>query len=318
MRNSQPVQLAFDLGPIETSALSIAWAKAKPHPLALEIGPLPAPSPGMLARLHRAVPSITRAAPAPPQRLARDFLVLENSGSIQRYSSDRPRRIRPGNRRLWAAHEKEMAGSFLAPETFRDTSTLYRALEAREAAITGDRKGVEAFTRSLGLWQGWVEPMSDALLLFWADPIFGEGSTLDASALKVLVDDAHCAHRNWRPLWDRKAKRQRLAMLDEPVGHGLSMYDFVRGCLPDPQDTVLRNEPEDPRVLAVLAALRPMERAVVLAWVHADVRSWRGAAVRAGALNPEAAGRAVRKRVRRLAERLKDGASLPAGIGGWQ
>lgn len=53
---------------------------------------------------------------------------------------------------------------------------VVRALNAREAALTGDRAAIRAYTsEALGRWSGWSEPISTALLGNWADPLHNEG-----------------------------------------------------------------------------------------------------------------------------------------------
>jgi hypothetical protein len=53
---------------------------------------------------------------------------------------------------------------------------VVRALNAREAALAGDRTAIRAYTsQALGRWSGWNEPISTALLGNWADPLHSEG-----------------------------------------------------------------------------------------------------------------------------------------------
>ncbi|MFI5876613.1 hypothetical protein ACIBAH_30005 [Streptomyces sp. NPDC051445] len=119
-------------------------------------------------------------------------------------------------------------------------------------------------------------------------------------------------HRQLTPLWRRRCAGERLLSLDVPVlANGLTLADFVAGG-PDPADILTGMLPEDPRVLAVLEQMFPIERAVALAWSRSGTLSWTEAAATVLALtsqahvqggNAEALGERVRRKLKRLGRR---------------
>ncbi|MER5417726.1 hypothetical protein [Streptomyces virginiae] len=174
-----------------------------------------------------------------------------------------------------------------------------RALNARDAVLTGDLARVDAFAaRELCLRTGpqWREAVSTALLGDWAAPLDRIGK-LHPSALVELRAEARAIHRQLTPLWRRKAGHGRVLMLDTPLGNGATLYDLVGG-RPDPEDLILGTE--DARLGAVLSTLAPEERKVALAWAHWQVTTWTEAAALIGATDPVTFGERVRRKLKRL------------------
>ncbi|MFC8784933.1 hypothetical protein [Streptomyces nigra] len=182
---------------------------------------------------------------------------------------------------------------------------VIQALSAREAALAGDGPTIHSFTSEvLGRWRGWNEPVSTALLGNWADPLYDQGH-LTPEALDKLMSEAKVIHRQLTPIWDHKVKQSRLLLLDTPLGDGLTLYDLVCG-----QASVgpgLEAGFEDSRLIEILKALSPAERAVTLALGARGVTTWVEAAMAAGAAEPERQGEKVRRKVKRLAGRITGG-----------
>ncbi|MFJ9692650.1 hypothetical protein [Kitasatospora sp. NPDC101183] len=181
-------------------------------------------------------------------------------------------------------------------EMGRQVPPVVRALNARQAALTGEQEVVDRFTAEvMGLWSGWREPVATALLGNWADPLNG-GGELSPAALAELRSEAGTIHRQLTPIWRRKTSRARLLLLDTPLGNNSTLYDLLAAAPApdDPADTL-----EDERLLLILRDLHPAERQVVLALAHPGVTTWKDAAAFAGATT--AFGERVRRKVRKLA-----------------
>ncbi|MEU8911752.1 hypothetical protein [Streptomyces nigrescens] len=174
------------------------------------------------------------------------------------------------------------------------------ALNAREAAVTGDATQVKHFTSEvLGWWSGWQEPVSTALIGQWAAPLHREGH-LSLEALGRLRSEAQAIHRQLRPVWRRKISGSRLLLLDTPLGDGLTLYDLVADYPAREHGPALEVEPDEPRLAALLRALTPAERVVAWSWAHPGVATWSDAALLSGAADPDTVGEKVRRRVRYL------------------
>jgi hypothetical protein len=190
------------------------------------------------------------------------------------------------------------------PEYDGPPPDLVEAVWAREAAVIGDDAAIDGFaSRVLVLRQGgrWREAVSTALLGDWALPL-DTPDGLHISAVAALRAEALTIHRQLTPLWRRRVNRSRVLLLDTPLGEGITLYDLVIGS-PCSQTPTPGAEPDDVRLLSVLAALQPVERAVALAWAHPAVATWTQAALVAGATDPLALGERVRRKLKRLGER---------------
>ncbi|MGW6223943.1 hypothetical protein ACWF8U_29115 [Streptomyces olivaceus] len=179
---------------------------------------------------------------------------------------------------------------------------VIQALSAREAALAGDGPTVHSFTSEvLKRWSGWNEPVSTALLGNWADSLYDQGH-LPPDALDKLRSEASVIHRQLTPVWRRKVNQSRLLLLDTPLGDGLTLYDLV--CGQAAADPGFETGFEDSRLIEILKALSPAERAVTLALGARGVTTWAEAATAAGAADPERQGEKVRRKVKRLARRI--------------
>ncbi|WP_328675006.1 hypothetical protein [Streptomyces sp. NBC_00343] len=120
--------------------------------------------------------------------------------------------------------------------------------------------------------------------------------------------EAERAHRQQQPLWERKVNGRRVSLLEAPIGDGLTLRDLVSE-QEGSDAVVVDRSADDPRLEAVLGALEPDERDVVLAWAHPGIRTWADAARHARAAGPEAFGERVRRKVRRIAARRAEQAA---------
>ncbi|MEU8467947.1 hypothetical protein AB0F30_08470 [Streptomyces sp. NPDC029006] len=199
----------------------------------------------------------------------------------------------------------------------REARLAARAVEARNEAALGNTELIEKFMAAdLGLWRGarWQEPVTTALLGDWASTLYTHG-TIRRGALSRLMHEVREIHRQLTPLWRRRCAGERLLSLDVPVlENGLTLADLVAGG-PDPADILTGTLPDDPRVLAVLEQMCPIERAVTLAWSRSGTSSWTEAAATVLALtsqayvqgDAEALGERVRRKLKRLGRRARHG-----------
>ncbi|AQU67308.1 hypothetical protein BBN63_14720 [Streptomyces niveus] len=197
----------------------------------------------------------------------------------------------------------------------REARLAARAVEARNEAALGNTELIEKFMAvDLGLWRGarWQEPVTTALLGDWASTLYTHG-TIRRGALSRLMREVKEIHRQLTPLWRRRCAGERLLSLDVPVlENGLTLADLVAGG-PDPADILTGMLPDDPRVLAVLEQMFPIERAVALAWSRSGTSSWTEAAAMVLALtsqvyvhgDAEALGERVRRKLKRLGRRAR-------------
>ncbi|WP_331753865.1 hypothetical protein [Streptomyces sp. NBC_00826] len=190
--------------------------------------------------------------------------------------------------------------------TFRFSTPEISALEGQHAAVHGHQDVVDHVGRTtLGLRNAgtsyWREAVSTALLSDWA-PLLGENN----SRLLVpqrLKKEAEQAHRDTQPLWERKVNGHRVTMLDTPTAGGLTRADLAADTA-EPDDGLLRDTINEPRVREILAELDPDERDVALAYArNPSIRSWTEAARSTGAKDPERFGERVRRRLKRLGDR---------------
>lgn len=181
---------------------------------------------------------------------------------------------------------------------------VVRALLAREAALQDDRRHLRGFTdRVLGLWSGWNEAVSTALLGDWASPL-SECGALGPADVERLRRDIRTAHRHLTPLWRRRTYGgRRVVLLETQCGDSLTLRDLLSegAC---PEDHLLDLIPDDPRLARILTALEPGEREVVLALGLRGIETWWEAAEYASSKDPRVFGERVRRKVRRLAAEL--------------
>ncbi len=175
---------------------------------------------------------------------------------------------------------------------------VVRALNAREAALAGDQAAIRAYTsEALGKWSGWSEPVSTALLGNWADPLYNEGR-LSPGALGLFLSEAKVINKQLKPIWDRKANRDYVRLLDTPLGHGMTLYDVLSG---KPATNLTFEGFEDSRLIAILEALSPEEMAVATWRSCRGITSWPEAAMAAGLPEPKAVAERLRRKMKRLA-----------------
>ncbi|MFF9982337.1 hypothetical protein [Streptomyces erythrochromogenes] len=186
---------------------------------------------------------------------------------------------------------------------------VVQALNAREAAISGNQDAIRAYTsEALGRWSGWSEPISTALLGNWAEPLYCKGR-LSPEALRLFLAEASVINRQLTPIWSRKANREYVQLLDTPLGNGMTLHDVVSA---QPGVDLGFEGFEDPRLIEILDALSPEERAVVLCRSRSGITTWPEAAMAAG-VSREVAEQ-VRRKVKGLAARIV-GASAQVGAG---
>lgn len=183
---------------------------------------------------------------------------------------------------------------------------VYWALQARDwAKGTGcGCSGAENFARrELVLPSGpqWDQAVSAALLGDWIEPLFA-GERLDKTVYSRIKTEAHTVHRQLVPLWRRRVRSTRIALLETPIGQNLTLLDLVVGDL-RMDDLVFESAFDDERINAVLAQLSLTERRVAMAWAHPSIATWTQAARYAGTADPEAFGDRVRRKLKRLGTR---------------
>ncbi|MCQ4208342.1 hypothetical protein [Streptomyces longispororuber] len=180
------------------------------------------------------------------------------------------------------------------------------ALQAREAALQGQTEpvaGLASLVLGLHRSERWNEALSTALLGSWAQPLLSDTGN-SRSAMERLEAEARTIHTQLVPLWRRETSGARVLLLDAPAGNGSTLYDLVvSGAVRE--DTAPFDAADDARLGVLLRALRPEERAVVLARACPGVASWEEAALVAGAADPGAMGRRVRRKVNRIKARHK-------------
>ncbi|MFF0416284.1 hypothetical protein ACFYUY_38380 [Kitasatospora sp. NPDC004745] len=294
---------------------SVNRVHKEPVPIA-RTGPDPADGAG-----RESVPSTGSPAAAPVLLVTRGDMTAAGTGaaaiadakarfaSLRLSDPDHDYSLRSDSSGIWAIPAGRMT-HWTVESRFREMrfSHVLRALNAREAALVGDLRTVRSFASdALGLWSGWGEPVSTALLGGWSDPLDAEGE-LTLAAVEQIKAEALAIHRQLTPLWRRKVSRKRLLLLDTPLGDGLTLHDLVAGQAADsaPAEDCF----EDHRLRAVLAVLSPDERAVALALAYSGVGTWAEAAAAAGVAQPADFGERVRRKVKRLAARSA-GRSLP-------
>lgn len=191
----------------------------------------------------------------------------------------------------------ELAAAGSIPWPFAARQALLAALVARNAAIEGEADGVDAFSHTwLGLArpQKWREAVEMALLGDWVETL-GSGSMNDPSITDLLDRHSKAEHRRLLPLWERRVRGKYTALLDGPVGDGLTLSDVLPG---GRSPEALLDDPfTDDRISAVLDQLPDEDAEFALKWACTG-DSW---PVTAGGTGREAAyGERVRRKLKRL------------------
>lgn len=181
---------------------------------------------------------------------------------------------------------------------------LLIARRARDAAIRLDDEDREFLGWFMRVWLGIkkvtvlaLEATAAALL----DPSWDTGDPRDVIAdIRGLVT-VH--KRGYRPLWDTKIKKQKIAGLDREVindsGGVTTLVELVPARTPTPESVYLDGEYTDPRLLVVLEKLNPVEQAILEAKSRGG--TWEDAAIMCG--QDLKRGEAVRRKVRRISNR---------------
>ncbi|TXC97147.1 hypothetical protein [Streptomyces sp. ISID311] len=202
-----------------------------------------------------------------------------------------------------------LAQQLREPEAFTTREAVMAALVARNACIEGDSAAVDEFSRTwlhLGRPHAWRAAVEMALVGDWVEAL-GRHLSGDAEIMELLHRHTEREHRCLQPLWERKSGGRTVRLLEAPVASGVSLRDVVSDDW-RPEDGLLHDEVDDCRVLAVLADLPPMERAVAMAYGAQRV-TWSQAAALGGADDPDAFGNRVRRKLRRLGLRHRAAAS---------
>ncbi|MFD5767184.1 hypothetical protein ACFWIN_15345, partial [Streptomyces sp. NPDC127049] len=210
-----------------------------------------------------------------------------------------------------AAVLKALAAQRKCPDVTVAREAVVAALVARNAAIEGDTETVDEFARSwLGIGRAdmWREAVEMALLGDWVETL-GARLSEDAEVMALLGRHARVEHVHLQPIWERKAWGHRLRLLQDPVGDGLTLGDFVTDRRL-PEDEVL-GLVEDGRLSSVLRALNPEERVVAEAYATNRV-TWSQAAEATEVDDPVAFGERVRRKCKRLGRRWQERATAAA------
>jgi hypothetical protein len=121
-----------------------------------------------------------------------------------------------------------------------------------------------------------------------------------------FLAEARVINRQLKPIWLRQANRERVRLLDAPLGDGMTLYDVLSG---QPATDTYFEGFDDPRLIKILNALSEEEQVVTIARSRLGVNSWSEAARVAGVPQPEVVGEQVRRKVKRLANQLSGGES---------
>ncbi|MFD3622328.1 hypothetical protein ACFWWT_45690 [Streptomyces sp. NPDC058676] len=225
-----------------------------------------------------------------------------------------------------------LAPASLTPEEQRklqrlphEPRVLMRSAEAARDRLLADGNvdGVAVFVGELGLrGRSWREAFGIALINDWQIP---RGLWPERHVCNLLADAEH-EHLRLTPLWRRRARGQRVLLLDSPLGDGATLYDFVSSPDVDPLENMTGVGFDDPRLARVLNGLNPRELRVVEGFAYHRTRSWADAAACAGEPNPEAFGKRVQRKLTRLSKEASrrsaqqrihaSGLCLPASRGG--
>ncbi|MET9386178.1 hypothetical protein ABZY09_35220 [Streptomyces sp. NPDC002928] len=202
---------------------------------------------------------------------------------------------------------------------------LVRSAEAARDRLLADGTvdGVAVFVGELGLrGRSWHEAFGIALINDWQIP---RGPWPERHVCNLLADAEH-EHLQLTPLWRRRARGQRVLLLDSPLGDGATLYDFISSPDGDPLENMTGVGFDNPRLARVLNGLTPRELRVAEAFAHHRRSSWADAAACAGEPDPAAFGKTVQRKLTRLMKEATRrsaqqhthpcGLSLPAPRGG--
>ncbi|WP_052758111.1 hypothetical protein [Streptomyces yangpuensis] len=201
----------------------------------------------------------------------------------------------------------EVASSVCIPVPLVTRDALIAALVARNAAIEGDTDGVDAFSRD---WLGfshperWRDAVEIALLGDWVDQL-GAGTAHDPVITRLLQGHSKREHKQLQPLWERRTRGRRTALLSQPLSQTTTVADLLTEYR-TPESEALWAELSDHRVTAVLRALSSEEGAVARRWAESG-EAWSDAAVDAGMATSY--GERVRRKLRRLGARQAERAA---------
>ncbi|MFF7603130.1 hypothetical protein [Streptomyces mirabilis] len=250
---------------------------------------------------HRPDPALTAPADLAARVIANIARWRANMESHQCRTGDRCRCPKSDSLRVidavlcTALIELASVGSIPWPVVTREA--LIAALVARNAAIEGDAEGVNAFSRTwLGLTrpERWREAVEMALLGDWVEQL-GSGSTRDPSITSLLHRHRKAEHQRLQPLWERRVRGKRTALLSRPVGDSLTLADALPGARSP--EALLNDTFIDDRISTVLSHLSAEETEIALSWARAE-DSW---AESADGVGQEAAyGERVRRKLKRL------------------
>ncbi|WP_143674357.1 hypothetical protein [Streptomyces caniscabiei] len=163
----------------------------------------------------------------------------------------------------------------------------------------GDVDDIAAEVLTLPRSERWREAVTTALVGEWCDPLIAAGY-LPSTALGALKAEARRVHRQLVPIWRQRTRHGRVLSLDADLGDGLSLYDSVAADV-DLLAHTAGGVFDDERLTRVLVGLTQDERKVVCAYAAGEGTTWAEAAVVAGADDPGAFGKRVRRKAKRLA-----------------
>ncbi|MCX4429610.1 hypothetical protein [Streptomyces mirabilis] len=178
---------------------------------------------------------------------------------------------------------------------------LIRLLNAREAVLENRPwwiHDVASPVLALPKSPRWNEAISTALLGDWTDPLT-QKRELTSQAISALRAEARTIHRQLVPIWRRRTRHGRVLSLDADLGDGYCLHDLL-AAQPGVPAELIHSTVDDQRLGALLRALSPLERHVVLARAAREGTTWTEAAMVTRADDPKAFGDRVRRKVTRL------------------